>query len=143
MMNMIIVWLFAVIALSVAEALTYQLVSIWFAIGGVGAFIAAVLGAHIYIQVGIFVAVSLICLFVTRPLAKKLLDNKVIPTNSDSLIGKEFIVYKTIDNKNQQGQIKVNDVVWTARSGDDSVISEGDNVFVERIDGVKLIVKKC
>ena len=139
----IISWLAAVIILSVAEAVTCQLISIWFAVGGVAAFIAAVSGAGLYTQLAIFSAVSLICLILTRTFAKKLLDNKIIPTNSDSLIGRVFSVYQTIDNNSQTGQIKVNDVVWTARSGDESVIKEGEHVMIEKIDGVKLIVKKC
>ena len=139
----IISWLAAVIILSVAEAVTCQLISIWFAVGGVAAFIAAVSGAGLYTQLAIFSAVSLICLILTRTFAKKLLDNKIIPTNSDSLIGRVFSVYQTIDNNSQTGQIKVNDVVWTARSGDESVINEGEHVMIEKIDGVKLIVKKC
>lgn len=139
----IVSWLAAVIVLSIAEAVTCQLISIWFAVGGVAAFIAAVSGAGLYTQLAIFSAVSLICLILTRPFAKKLLDNKIIPTNSDSLIGRVFSVYQTIDNNSQTGQIKVNDVVWTARSGDESVINEGEHVMIEKIDGVKLIVKKC
>lgn len=139
----IVSWLAAVIILSVAEAATCQLISIWFAIGSTAAFIAAVSGAGLYTQIGIFSAVSLICLLLTRPLTKKLLNNKIIPTNSDSLIGKVFSVYQTIDNSSQTGQIKVNDVVWTARSHDESVINEGERVKIEKIEGIKLIVKKC
>lgn len=139
----IILWLAAVIILSLVEAFTCQLVSIWFAIGGVAAFIAAVSGAGLYIQFAVFAVVSVFCLLITRPLAKKILNNKIITTNSDSLIGKVFSVYQTIDNINQTGQIKVNDIIWTARSNDESVINKGECVEIEKIEGVKLIVKKC
>ncbi|MCH5185186.1 MAG: NfeD family protein [Oscillospiraceae bacterium] len=139
----VFVWLFAVIALSIVEAATCQLISIWFAIGGVAAFIAAVTGAGFYVQAGVFAIVSVICLLLTRPLAKKILNNKIISTNSDSLIGKTFQVFQTIDNRSRTGQIKINDVIWNARSDDESIINEGCDVCVEKIEGTKLIVKRC
>ena len=39
------------------------------------------------------------------------------------------------------GQVTVNGDTWTARSEDGSLIAEGTNVLIVRVDGVKAIVK--
>jgi len=139
-----IIWIMAAIVFGIAEALTGQLISIWFALGSAASFIAALLGANLYIQFAVFIVVSIITTIATRPLAKKLLADKITSTNSDTLIGKKFIVSDDIDNRHSKGGIKIRGVEWTARSNDDNiVINTGEDVIVEKIEGVKLIVKKA
>ena len=45
-----------------------------------------------------------------------------------------------IDNLAQTGQVRINDIEWTARSVDDGVKIEKDTIV--EIRGVKLIVKQ-
>ncbi len=138
-----LVWLIAVIGFAVLEAVTYQLVSIWFAIGSIGAMIAAFCGAGLLVQIIVFLIVSVLALVVTRPFVKKMMKkNGIHKTNSDVLIGKTAVVLDKIDNIAESGQVKVSGMVWTARSGDESVIEEGEHVLVDHIEGVKLIVRK-
>ena len=86
--------------------------------------------------------VSLVLIFTTRPIAKKHLNTKVEKTNAESLIGKKVQVVETIDNRNSTGKIKVNDVEWTARSSESSVvIQSGSEVIIREISGVKCIVE--
>ena len=61
-MDMNVVWLAGVIAFVVLEAVTYQLVSIWFAFGAAGALIASLCGAGIYLQLGIILAIAILLL---------------------------------------------------------------------------------
>ena len=61
-------------------------------------------------------------------------------TNADMYIGETAVVLEEIDNTRGTGQIKVKGSVWTARSRNNSVIPAGENVCVEKIEGVKLIV---
>jgi membrane protein implicated in regulation of membrane protease activity len=57
-------------------------------------------------------------------------------------INAEGVVTETISNLNATGTVKVRGSVWTARSfNDEVVIPENTVVIVERIEGVKLIVK--
>lgn len=140
MQNMM--WLVAIIAFCVIEALTYQIISIWFAFGAVGALIAALLGANLTVQIVIFLIVSAVCIFFTRPVLKKALENKLVKTNLDALIGAEALVIADIDNMSATGQVRVNGSVWTARSANNSIIKSGDTVVVQKIEGVKLIVEK-
>ena len=69
-----IIWLALGIAFAVAEGLTVQLVSIWFAIGAaVTALVTALIDIPWPTQLLIFVIVAGVLLVATRPLAKKLL----------------------------------------------------------------------
>ena len=137
---MLIIWAAAIIAFGVLEAVTAQLVSIWFVIGAIGAFVAALFDASITVQVIIFIAVTIVALIVTRPLVKKLTKNKTVPTNADMVIGQTGIVTEKIDNIAETGLVKAGGSVWTARSGDNTVIETGERVTVLEIKGVKLIV---
>ena len=67
------VWLLMAVLLGILEAATIQLVAIWFAIGSVAAVPAALMGLSFFWQVVVFLAVSLFCLVLTRPLMKKFL----------------------------------------------------------------------
>jgi membrane protein implicated in regulation of membrane protease activity len=121
--------------------MTAQLVSIWFVFGSITGLIAAICGAPIILQVIIFVLVTIITLIATRPIVKKKLNTKVQPTNADRCIGQDGVVIEEINNLAPSGQVKADGKIWTARSFDQSVIPNGTVVTVEKIDGVKLIVK--
>ena len=141
--NVVFVWLGALVAFIVIEAMTVQLLTIWFALGSLAALIAALCSASMPLQIGIFVAVSIVALIVTRPLVKKFTGLKYSPTNADRFIGETTIVTQTIDNIRESGLVKVKGSVWTARSADNSIIGEGETVTVKQIEGVKVIVEKA
>lgn len=139
---MLIFWVVLLILLIVVEGITAQMVTIWFAAGAVGAIVAERLGAQMWLQWVVFVAVSVITLILTRPIAKKLTKTNAQPTNADRCIGKIARVTETINNIESKGQVSVDGAIWTARSSDGSVIEKDEQVTVEKIDGVKLIVNK-
>ena len=136
---MAIVWFVAFLILLVIELATVNLVSIWFAIGAVAAMICCAFTDSLWIQALVFIIVSMIALLLTKPLIKKFKGFKVIPTNSDRVIGKVGEVTKKIE-KNKYGEVKVFGNVWTATS--EKPIALGSKVKVLAIDGVKLIVEK-
>lgn len=136
-------WLAVIILAAVLEAITTQLVSIWFVVGGILAMIASLFGAPLPVQVLIFAASSAVALIVTRPFVKRMLNIKRVGTNADRYIGKIGIVTVEINNEAGRGQVNVLGSVWTARSADADVIAVGERVNVESIDGVKLIVRRC
>lgn len=139
--TLLIVWAAAIIIFGTLEALTAQLVSIWFVIGAIAALIAQLLSAPLYLQIVVFIIVSVIALAITRPLVKKYIHPKMQRTNADRVLEQHGLVVEKIDNTNATGQVKVDGKIWTARSLDDTVIPEDAKVQVEKIDGVKLIVK--
>jgi len=123
---MTIIWLIATVVFGVIEAVTVALVTIWLAVGALVAGIAAALGANLYIQLIIFVVVSGVLIFFTRPLAKKMLHKKVQPTNADRVIGADALVINEIDPINNAGQVKVLGQIWSARDVDHGDIEEGE-----------------
>lgn len=140
--TMLIFWIVLLIVLIVVEAVTAQMVTIWFAAGAVAAIAAELLGAQVWLQWTVFIVVSVIALVATRPLVRKLTKTRVQPTNADRVIGQAAVVTEEIDNIAAKGQVSVGGTVWTARSYDGSVIGKDEKVTVEKIEGVKLIVKK-
>ena len=141
-MSMTTFWIIAMVVFLVIEAVTVGIVSVWFAIGALFAMVTAMLGANLWVQITVFLVVSAIALYFTRPLVKKFVNNKVEPTNADMLIGKECRVVETIDNLSGTGAVYVDGKTWTARTVDEEIIPEGQLVKAERLEGVKLIVSK-
>ena len=140
--SMLIFWVVLLIILIIVEALTAQMMTIWFAVGAVAAIVAELLGAQTWLQWVAFVIVSVIALVATRPLVKKLTKTKIQPTNADRCIGQVAVVTEDIDNMSAKGQVSVNGTIWTARSSDGTVIPKDEKVVVEKIEGVKVVVKK-
>ena len=134
------IWIGLLILFLVVEGSTVALVSLWFAFGCVAAIIAALLGAGLWVQVGLFAGVSAILLGLLRPFLKRYIAPSIQKTNADSLIGKECPVTEEIRNLESQGQVKVGGMVWSARSTDGKDIPRGAVVKIERIEGVKLMV---
>lgn len=139
--TMLIFWIVLLILLIVVEAVTAQMVTIWFAAGAAAAIVAELLNAQVWLQWVVFIAVSAVALVATRPLVRKLTQTRVQPTNADRCIGQIAVVSEDIDNIAGKGQVNLNGTIWTARSSDGSVIGKGEKVTVEKIEGVKLIVK--
>jgi len=136
-----ILWLVLLVVFAASEAVTVGLTSIWFAAGALVALIAALLGGAVWIQITLFLAVSLLCLAAVRPLARRHLNNKVVPTNADRVIGAQAQVTEDIDNIHGKGAVVIRGITWSARSQDGGPISAGTMVKVLRIEGVKVFVE--
>lgn len=138
-----VIWLVILIVLLVIEVITLGLSTIWFAGGALASFIAALAGANVAVQVVLFLAVSIILLLFTRPVVMKYLNRNKTATNADSLIGEQAVVTQTINNLMSRGEVFINGMAWTARSGQEDEVIEKDTVVrILRIDGVKLIVER-
>lgn len=141
--NTHLVWLGLFILLIVIELFTVGLTTIWFAGGALAAMLADILGADILAQVLIFLAVSCVLLFFTRPWAMNHLNRKRVRTNYESEIGKIIKLTEKVDNLNQTGKSIVDGQEWTVRSRDDrEILEEGSLAKVIAVSGVKLIVEK-
>lgn len=136
-----VIWVVLLIVFLIMEAASVQLVSVWFAVGALVALIANLCGLNVIWQIVLFLAVAAVCLVATRPLVKKLTATKIQKTNADRCIGAEAIVTEEINNLESTGQVKAVGNIWTARSINDTVIEKGTVVIVERMEGVKLIVR--
>ena len=135
-----IFWLIAMVIFAVTELMTVSLVSIWFAVGALGAIIVALLGGGLILQVTVFLALAIVLLLGLRSVVRKHLAPRITKTNIDSLIGATGVVLTPVNNIAALGQVRVNGVEWSARSSDNSHISAGTLVRVDRIEGVKVFV---
>ena len=138
-----IVWLAVAIVLLVVEIITLGLTTIWFAGGALVACVAAALQADFLVQMILFLVVSVVMLFFTRPVAMRYMNKNRTITNSESLVGKEAVVLQEINNLKASGQVQLNGIEWTARAENmEDVIEKGAIVCIKKIEGVKLIVTR-
>ena len=70
-MNLTTIWLIILVVCIVVELITMGLTTIWFAGGALIAAIAAALSLPLWLQILLFLAVSLVLLYLTRPVAVK------------------------------------------------------------------------
>ena len=136
-----IIWLALIVAFLVMEAATVQLISTWFAAGALAAMIVSLIGGAVWLQIVVFLTVSIVLLVLLWPIARKHLKPKLVATNADALIGRVCTVTEEIDPV-EGGRVKLGDVTWSARSESDERIPAGTLVKVQKIQGAKVFVEK-
>lgn len=138
-----LIWLAIMIICIIVEIATLGLTCIWFGFGAIVAFIAALLGAPLPVQIVLFFVVSIVTLVFTRPVAKKWINKGTVKTNYQSVIGKKVRITERVDNLSGTGAGIVDGLEWTVRSADDSIILEvGETVDVTDVKGVKIIAER-
>lgn len=142
-MNLTTVWLIVFVACIVIEIFTMGLTTIWFAGGALVAAIGAAVGAPHWLQAVLFIVVSLVLLYFTRPIAVKYFNKDRVKTNAAVLIGQQAIVISEIDNLQGIGQVTVSGQEWSARTIKEGItLPVGSVVVVKAISGVKLMVEE-
>lgn len=137
-----LIWIVAVLFAIVIEIVTVELVGIWFIPGAVIAAILALCGVHWAIQVGVFVASTILFIILFRKRLLKKLNSKENKTNTDLIIGKELQLISGIGFQ-QAGSVKINGVIWSVSLEDETASLEaGAFVTVVNIKGNKLIVRE-
>ena len=136
----IYVWLMVTATSLILEFITTEMLCIWFAGGGLVSLILAACGVGWYVQIIVFIAVSIVLLLAFRQVVLKKLNTKEVRTNADMAIGKEYRLLSAITFDNL-GTIKVNDVTWNAVSYNDMPIPAGTIVTVKEIKGNKYVVE--
>ena len=135
-----IFWLIAMVIFIAAEAMTVSLVSIWFAVGALGAIIVALTGGGLAFQVTVFLVLAVALLLSLRGIVRKHFNPRISKTNVDSVIGATGVVVTPVNNIAALGQVQIGGVEWSARSTDGSHIPAGTMVKVDKIEGVKVFV---
>ena len=137
----VMIWLSLLVIFLIVEAVcAIHLVCLWFAVGALIALFAALAGAAVWLQVGLFLVFSCALLALLWPLTKKFLNPGHVATNIDSIIGSQGLVTEQINNVTAQGQVKLGSMYWTARSTSGDPISTGTRIKVDSIEGVKVFV---
>lgn len=136
------IWMILFLFFAVFEFITPgNLITIWFALGALGALIAQQLGLHVLLQGLIFVLVSFGTLILVRPFTKNLLRGDTVATNYDRIIGQQFRLDKDYDPKVWYQQ-SVNSEVWSIINASRNPLKMNTLVEIISIDGVKLVVKE-
>ena len=135
-----ILWLAAAVGFLALEASTFNMTSIWFAIGSAAALLCCVFTGSFRVQAVVFIAVSAVCLLAFKPLAKRL-HKQPTPTNGDRALGREAQVLTPVSAQ-QTGRVRLDGVDWSARCatpGD--TLTPGQACRVTEIHSTLLIVE--
>lgn len=136
-----IIWLVIFIVMLGIEIATLGLTTIWFAGGALLATLVAAIGLPVYVQIPVFLVVSVVLLLFTRPIAQKYFNKERIRTNAEGLVGQTAVVTETINNMKGMGKAVINGQEWTARSSEDAVELEKETqATIVAIEGVKLVL---
>ena len=142
-MAYLIFWGIIFVVALIAEIASMQLISIWFALGAVGAFIAAMMNCGFAAQLGIFVIISVFLLLLTRPLLSKLRVRQEPHTNADKLVGESAVIIEEVNPALGTGRAKTGGVDWIAVSETGEILPPDTIVLVTRVEGAKLYVRRA
>lgn len=135
------IWLGLAVLMALIEVLSVGLVTLWFVVGALVAFVANLLGASIFVQVILFLVVSVICLVALRPFFVKYRRRGKL--EEPSVVGRHAVVVEAIDNDKLTGRVETSDrMTWAARSQDGTPIAPGEVVSIIGQKSVKLIVER-
>lgn len=138
----VFIWLGVVVVALVLEAVTLELVSLWFGLGALVAMILVWCGAGITAQILTFAGVSLFSLSVLRKFVKKALTSKeTVKTNIDAMSGSVLTLLKSITPE-EKGEVKYNGIVWNAVTENEEPLDTGTKVIVVKISGNTIVVKR-
>ena len=135
-----ILWLAAAVGFLALEASTFNMTSIWFAIGAAAALISCLFTDLFRVQALLFIVVSVLCLLAFRPLAAKL-RKAPTATNGDRNLGREATVLTTV-TADLPGRVRLDGVDWNARCatpGD--ILTPGQRCRVTELHSTLLIVE--
>jgi membrane protein implicated in regulation of membrane protease activity len=139
---MAIIWLVLFFGFFLAEIFTVQFVSLWFMLGALVCLgLSFIPDFPIWAQAIVFFAVSLVSLFLFRPLMKRKFSPKSVGFNSDGFVGKHYPLRKGITPE-EAGEIKIADILYSAKCSEAGLtLAAGTLVEVESIAGNTLYVK--
>jgi len=136
---MVLEWLVVVLICSFLEAITVNLVTIWFIVSGLVAMVVSLFTDSLLIQMGVFVILGVVLMITTRKPLQRMVNVHKEKTNLDRIYNMNGVVTEEI-LKNKSGVVKVDGKYWTAVSDDD--IAVDSIVKVLEINTTKLKVKK-
>ena len=135
-----ILWGTIVVLAAIIELNTFALVSLWFVIGGIAAFVAAYFDVAFLWQFAIFVLTSGVIGIIMIPYVKKR-NSSYTPTNTDSLVGHEGITESELNVVTGSGRAMVDGQSWAAKSVTGVNIPADTVIVIEKIEGVTLFVR--
>jgi membrane protein implicated in regulation of membrane protease activity len=141
--NLWLVWLIISVVCVIIEVTSFDFFVTCFAIGALGAMVAAIVGLPLWVQIIVWAIVSVLSIKFIRPVLTNNIhasgDNRA--SNADALIGREGKVIETIVNDGF-GYVKIDGDEWRSVADDGQEIAKGTRVRVVSRDSIILTVTK-
>ena len=135
------VWLAIAGVMALIEIFSLSLITAWFVVGALAAFLVGILGGNIVMQLVVFLVVSVACLVFLRPLFIRY--RKKGESEEASYVGQTAVVCEDIDNEKLVGRVETaNKMTWAAKSADGMPLKSGQVVTVVDQESIKLIVER-
>lgn len=134
--NAWVIWLALFLLLAIIEMLSLDLYFIMLGVGALGGVAVALLNGPMWLQVLVFCLISLLMIFLVRPIAVKHLRKSPegFRTNIERLIGADALILEPTSR--MSGSAKIRGEIWTARAdGNVPSMNPGTYAVVSRIDG--------
>lgn len=132
-------WIIAGVVVLIIELLSATFFMLWVA-GGcfVAAVVAALLPNVAWAPWAAFVVSTVVLLYLGQPLARRVQQEKLTPSNVDAMVGREGVVLERIDPVENTGRVRIGSEEWRARA--DERIDRGARVCVLSVEGATLMV---
>lgn len=136
------VWLIiALVTFAIEAATPASLISIWFSIGALFAYVAALLNLGILVEITVFIIMSLVSFVLVRPFVLKYLTHKPIRTNADRFIGVQTkLIEEVLSDK--WGAVQLEGIRWSVRDVKRGNLPVDTLIEVVALEGAKLVVKQ-
>lgn len=131
----------ALVTLGIEIVTVGTLISIWFTLGALVAYLAFMAQMNFFTQLFVFIGVSILAFLTLRPLVRRYFSAKQQPTNADRLIGRHMVVTEAITEEHW-GAVNIQDVRWSVREVHNKAVEVGATVEIIALEGAKLLVKK-
>jgi membrane protein implicated in regulation of membrane protease activity len=132
------IWLAVTAVFGIGEIFTAGFFMLPFAVGGVVAFVLALLAVAPPIVLTAFLVVSLLTLVLFQTLVRKG-DQKQHPVGANRYAGRKVLVLERIDRVAGTGKVRLDTETWRATTDGDP-IAEGVEVRVIEMRGTRLVV---
>ena len=138
------IWLATLVLSVLLECLVTKGIFFCFVPSAFVSMVLAFFGVPLYVQLIVFIALTLCSFFALRPLVKRLIpDKKDSSFTVEKAIGMHTVVVERLDNLAGRGAVTVNGMEWAARTlSDEIVIEAGSAVEIIGVEGVKFICRE-
>ena len=138
---MVIAWIAFALAMAIVEVASVAFYAVFLAAGAISAAVAALLGANVYLQAGVFLVVALVGILVIRPVLVRRRGPRLV-SGARGMIGQTGIVVEPIAGEHLAGHVLFAGESWLAVSADGEPIAADATVTVSEIRGSTLVVHK-
>ncbi|HEY8759773.1 MAG TPA: NfeD family protein [Candidatus Dormibacteraeota bacterium] len=136
---MVVAWVVFALAMAVVEVASVAFYAVFLALGALAASVAALAGANVYLQAGVFLVVALIGILGLRPVITRRRGPRLV-SGAQGMIGQTGIVVEPIQGEHVPGHVRLAGESWPAVSADGRPIAADATVTVLEIRGSTLVV---